>query len=207
MGKVILNQINYIPGFSKYFYYTGTVESYTIPRDGLYQLEVWGAKGGTVSSTPGGYGGYSKGYKLFKKGDVIYVCCGEEGHHNVAQTNTASYNGGGASGDNPGSNSMGGGGCTHIATMTGTLSAIGASNLSSVLIVAGGGGGGASAVSTYRAGDGGGIVGGQGFTNSTSYCDVAHRTEGGTQTAPGFAYGGAERQGVFGAGHQTNTSG
>ncbi len=96
--------------------YTGGMQSVTIPQDGIYKFEVWGA-GGSNSALHGGgaygnnyntngKGGYSVGYKLCKKGEVYYICVGG---CNVP------YNGGGV-GD-----AGWGGGATHIATKTGEL--------------------------------------------------------------------------------------
>ena len=76
--------------------YTGGMQSVTIPHDGIYKFEVWGA-GGSNSALHGsgnygnnyntnGKGGYSVGYKLCKKGEVYYICVG--GCNNP-------YNGGG----------------------------------------------------------------------------------------------------------------
>ena len=76
--------------------YTGGMQSVTIPHDGIYKFEVWGA-GGSNSALHGsgnygnnyntnGKGGYSVGYKLCKKGEVYYICVG--GCYNP-------YNGGG----------------------------------------------------------------------------------------------------------------
>lgn len=66
--------------------YTGGMQSVTIPHDGIYKFEVWGA-GGSNSALHGsgnygnnyntnGKGGYSVGYKLCKKGEVYYICVG-----------------------------------------------------------------------------------------------------------------------------------
>ena len=96
--------------------YTGGMQSVTIPHDGIYKFEVWGA-GGSNSALHGsgnygnnyntnGKGGYSVGYKLCKKGEVYYICVG--GCNNP-------YNGGGRG------NAGWGGGATHIATKTGEL--------------------------------------------------------------------------------------
>ena len=48
------------------FRHVGKQQEYTVPYNGLYQIEVWGAEGGgsrlsgNGSSGPGGYGGYVK---------------------------------------------------------------------------------------------------------------------------------------------------
>ena len=132
--------------------YTGGMQSVTIPHDGIYKFEVWGA-GGSNSALHGsgnygnnyntnGKGGYSVGYKLCKKGEVYYICVGG---CNVP------YNGGGV-GD-----AGWGGGATHIATKTGELKNL-SGNKAAVLLVAGGGGGTGQA--NGEGGKGGGWYGG-----------------------------------------------
>lgn len=168
---------------SQSFSYTGGVQSFTIPYDGLYKLEVWGAKG---YSTAGGNGGYSYGYKEFKKGTVLYICCG--GNNNQYDAN---YNGGGkGNSKGPG---YSGGGATHIALVTGTIASIGVTNFvtnKKGLIVAGGGGGGRYVGDEARAGGaGGGTTGGMGAYNGGT-------GNGGTQTAGGNS----KTDGSFGTG-------
>ena len=134
--------------------YTGGMQSVTIPQDGIYKFEVWGA-GGSNSALHGGgdygnnyntngKGGYSVGYKLCKKGEVYYICVGG---CNVP------YNGGGV-GD-----AGWGGGATHIATKTGELKNL-SGDKAAVLLVAGGGGGTGQA--NGEGGKGGGWYGGNG---------------------------------------------
>lgn len=165
-------------GESQEFTYNGNVQEFLVPFSGLYKLEVYGSKGGT--STYGGYskGGYSNGYKMLKKGEVLYVCCGG-----------VPYNGGGSpSGSDAGTiytGSTAGGGATHIAKRTGLLSEL-ENHKDDILIVAGGAGGSVS--QTYFAkdllgGTGGGTSGGKGKSyNGTSFYDVGN---GGTQSAGG----------------------
>ena len=112
--------------------YTGGMQSVTIPHDGIYKFEVWGA-GGSNSALHGGgaygnnyntngKGGYSVGYKLCKKGEVYYICVGG---CNVP------YNGGGV-GD-----AGWGGGATHIATKTGELKNLSGDKAAVLLVGAG----------------------------------------------------------------------
>lgn len=72
------------------FTYSGDVQEFVVPLDGLYQLEVWGAQGGsfglfydfprtqwkTNGRCFGGLGGYSKGYVALKAGQQIFICVG-----------------------------------------------------------------------------------------------------------------------------------
>ena len=81
---------------------TGSVQSFTVPIDGTYKLEVWGAQGGgnwPGENTIDGYGGYSYGNIKLTSGQIIYIYVGQS---------TGTYNGGGI-GASPG------GGATHIA--------------------------------------------------------------------------------------------
>ena len=173
------------------FGYTGGMQQITIPADGIYKLEVYGAQGGNAYSNEtgrtgnGGKGGYSIGYVKLTKGQTIYICVGGAGTTNGTY---ATYNGGGngyvstKSGDYYGS----GGGATHIANITGTLSSIGTSNKSKILIVAGGGGGAYASKYgwTVTGGTGGGTSGGDG----SGYGDIWAGGTGGTQTT-GYAFG------------------
>ena len=140
------------------FGYTGGMQSVTIPADGIYKLECYGAQGGTTTHVwvDGGNGGYSCGYKELKKGDTLYVCVGGAGNvvQNTKGTSSYIYNGGGygRSSDTGGAGAGSGGGATHIATTNrGTLSNYN-SYRNEVLIVAGGGGGSAYSANYYKAG-------------------------------------------------------
>ena len=150
------------------FAYTGEVVEFTVPVSGIYKLTVVGANGGAhgILAATRAYGGRSVGYKEFKRGDKVYVCCGQAG----GLDGRAAYNGGGAGivptiGQESWRNPSGsGGGATHMATAGGTLV-----NLTDdqVLIVAGGSGGDSAGGSTFgdyytSGGSGGGMSGGRG---------------------------------------------
>ena len=196
-------------GESQSFGYTGGMQSFTAPFDGLYQMEVYGAVGGNNTynmgnrSGTGGYGGTATGYTLLKKGTVLYICCGGAGTHNTSGETGVSggYNGGGSVNHNYYKGASGGG-STHIATVAGTLSNIGAGNLSKILIIAGGGGG---AAAEYNGGSGGGTVGGTGSHKSESGEDAPIVATGGNQSSGGTGYyngtfgqGGAGGHGYYG---------
>lgn len=176
------------------FGYTGGVQSYTVPVDGTYKLEVWGAGGeGFTNISYGSNGGYSSGQKYFSRGTVIYIVVGGGGGANSG--GKGGYNGGGKGGE-----CAGGGGATHMATASGVLSSL-SSNRGAVLIVAGGGGGGCG-WSDYKLvpGNGGGLSGGNGTRDNTP------TGYGGTQTAGGSGYSagsfgrGGDAPGVNGGG-------
>ena len=139
------------------FMYTGGIAPYTVPADGLYMMEVFGAQGANISVGSytgfGGLGGYSKGYKILKKGDVLYVVPGGQSDR---------FNGGGK-GNSFSESSKGGsgGGATHIASTRGELKDVASKNRDSLLIVAGGGGGGYCTSSSGLNGGGGGGLSGE----------------------------------------------
>lgn len=128
-------------GTSQAFDYIGGIQTFTAPLDGLYEYTLYGAPGGIISATDynhGGYGGVVRAYELLKKGTVRYICVGGRG--NAAHyPNNNGYNGGGLGYPAGG----GGGGATHIAKVSGVLSAL-SGQKANVLLVAGGGGGGVS---------------------------------------------------------------
>lgn len=180
-------------GDSQSFNYTGGMQEFIVPISGIYKLEVYGAQGG---QTNGGKGGKSVGYKYLKKGDVLYICVGNRGGSGSA------YNGGGSGYTYAYPNwekSAGGGGATHIATITGTLKEIGVANLDKILIVAGGGGGGNYSNSGNCAGGtGGGLTGGKGYRKADDGSIEAYSAAG-TQSS-GYAFGQGGSNGAFGAG-------
>ena len=178
------------------FSYIGREQTYIIPETGTYELETWGAQGGTATynnvTYEGGNGGYARSVLDLTKGDVIHIYVGEEGGSATGSGSTGSGNGktgynGGGYGNFYANNSAGGGGggATHIATATGLLKNL-SSNTSSILVVAGGGGGGRSHKSqpnySGKGGVGGGTTGGAGRNASEKCYNIGL---GGTQQAVG----------------------
>lgn len=161
--------------------YTGGMQSFDVPCDGIYKLQVYGAQGG---ATYGGAGGYSIGYRQLSKGTVLYICVGGAGGTSQYGDVDGGYNGGGLAKTISGPTGSGGG-CTHIATRSGTLQALG--NTSGLLIVAGGGGGGHQ---SSRGGTGGGTNGGDAPADGQ-----------------GIRYGGTQTQGGLGAGNKRGSFG
>lgn len=184
------------------FSYKGDIEEFIIPCDGLYKLEVWGAQGGgdnassdTSSAAKGGLGGYSSGYLEMKAQTRVYVVVGQNPSFSRADNNPGGYNGGGT-GYYKGNSGLwywaGGGGATHIATVSGTLANIGYDEFvtnGKGLIVAGGGGGafldaGTPVNYSYRGGSGGGLTGGTIMRGD----GAASGGSAGTQTT-GYSFG------------------
>ncbi len=174
--------------------YTGEEETYVVPQDGTYELETWGAQGGTaVDSCDGGYGGYSYGQVELKKGDILYINVGGVGTCNVSSSSKGGYNGGGDALSINGYKMCSGGGATHIATKSGLLQSL-SDSIDSILIASGSGGGSGSTGSSCnsKGGSGGGISG----TVPANNCSDCGTRSGGTQTS-----GGRSRFGTGGFGY------
>ena len=185
------------------FEYTGEEETYVVPQDGTYELETWGAQGGTaVDSCDGGYGGYSYGQVELKKGDILYINVGGVGTCNVSFSSKGGYNGGGDALSRNNYKMCSGGGATHIATKSGLLKTL-SNSTDSILIVSGSGGGSGSTGSSCssKGGSGGGISG----TVPKNNCSDCGTRSGGTQTSGGRSRFGTGGFG-FGAGSTTSYS-
>lgn len=174
--------------------YTGGIQSFTAPDAGTYQLEVWGAEGGSAGASSGN-GGYGKGEVELTKGQIIYICVGGNG-------SSGGYNGGGQS---LRSNARGGG-ATHMAkTNRGVLSSY-YSYKSEVYLVAGGGGAGGCGPDANGGVSGNGLKGGHGGGSSGTdgygihYAGKGYDAgNGGTQSGGG-AGGHSDFPGSFGQG-------
>ena len=168
-----LSTCDYAVGYYWDFAYTGNVQTFKVPCDGTYQLEVWGAQGGSRGGYVGGEGGYSKGDYVTSENTNLYVVVGGAGNASTA----VGYNGGGGGG----SNTYGatGGGMTDIRTTT---------SINNQIIVAGGGGGANNRGGGYgdgNGGAGGGLTGGNGQSvNHTNGYGYGYGS-GGTQTDGG----------------------
>ena len=157
------------------FTYTGDYYSWTVPAGiASVTVDAFGAQGGnTPNVAGGGKGGRVQATLAVTSGATLFIYVGGQG----ASNSNGGYNGGGtANGVQYGAS---GGGATHIATASGLLSTLSASQ-SSVLLAAGGGGG-----SGYYngGGAGGGLTGGKG----TDYNATWTGGSGGTQSAGGAA--------------------
>lgn len=188
------------------FGFTGGVQQFTIPKDGMYQLEVWGAEGGgsessgNINSGTGGKGGYSKGLKQFSKGDVVQVFVGGRGGSSTNGLAQGGFNGGGngyASSDaEPGN---GGGGATDIR--------LGSASLTDRIIVAGGGGGGGEDTND-EGGHGGGLSGVGGIGNNATQTGAGLNGSLGIGASTVYGDGGGGGGGYYGGGStQSSTVG
>lgn len=159
------------------FNYSGQIDEFVVPANGIYKLECWGAQGGNVPDTYsenhiGGYGGYSVGTVSLNKNDELYIVVGGSGEASLTSSAGArakgGYNGGGYSYIQGSSGTLfaaGGGGATHIATSTGLLKDL-VNNKEDILIVAGGGAGAygyGTSTQWWNGNSGGGYKGGYSF--------------------------------------------
>lgn len=184
-------------GFNASFDYTGSEQTYIAPADGYYNLEVWGAQGDVVADT--GFGGYSAGNIKLNKGDILYVVVGQKGQY----SGIGGYNGGGTGSRNNDSTygySTGGGGATHIASVKGTLSSIGAGNKDKVYIVSGGGGGHSGYNNNGSGGSAGGYIGNIGTGQTATGGSQTSGGSGSSSTAGNFGLGGSIILGTHSAG-------
>ena len=159
---------------ARLFSYKKSTESFTVPVDGTYTLECWGA-GPTQ-------GGKSEGNYQAQKNQILYICVGGRGTDgSKSVVGVGGYNGGGNGGWSPGYTHGGGGsGATHICLQDGLLKELKtAYDNNQLLMVAGGQGGSiGSAAGPY----GGGIEGGK----PTSWSGAVHAAA--TQSS-GYAFG------------------
>ena len=62
------------------FAYTGQIQTFTVPKSGVYSLETWGAQGGDATdgtnTARGGYGAYAYGEVLLQQGETVYINVG-----------------------------------------------------------------------------------------------------------------------------------
>ena len=75
-------------GESHIFSYTGTIQAYTIPNTGLYQLDLVGATCGINTYIQGTAGGSTTQYVYLEKGTIIYVVVGGAGTAKITEITT-----------------------------------------------------------------------------------------------------------------------
>jgi hypothetical protein len=141
------------------FEFTGDVQSWTVPFDGKYRLETWGAEGGSgggyMTISNGGKGGYSVGEVMLNAGQTLNIYVGGRGEsscfdHCYGQDTEKNGGWNGGAGTITWGGAGGGGGATDIRSN--------GVNLNNRIIVAGGGGG--AGWNGSNGGNGGGLIGG-----------------------------------------------
>lgn len=146
---------------ARLFEYKRSTESFTVPVDGTYTLECWGAGESQ--------GGKSQGDYLAPKNQVLYICVGGKGSEgDRAQIGIGGYNGGGNGGSavvndkgQPLKRGDGGSGATHICLVDGVLSKLYTAYKQDRLLMVAGGQGGAQYKLTSPGLFGGGTEGGK----------------------------------------------
>ena len=131
------------------FNYTGNYQTFKVPNDAYYRVELWGASGGkdilnggSGVSHIGGAGAYTAGDIYLTKNDTFYIYVGGKGTDAVARKVSAGgYNGGGSGDWDHGDDEAngGGGGATDIRVVAGEWD--NEESLKSRIMVAAGGGG------------------------------------------------------------------
>ena len=166
---------------ARLFSYKKSTESFTVPVDGTYTLECWGAGENQ--------GGKSQGDYQAPKNQVLYICVGGKGTEgDRGSIGIGGYNGGGNGGTavinekgQPLKRGDGGSGATHICLEDGVLSKLKTAYEQNRLLMVAGGQGGAQ----YPTGSGpfgGGIEGGKPINKAGTTFRAATQIDG-------FAFG------------------
>ena len=61
------------------FNYSGSIETWTVPYDGEFTIETYGAQGGGYYTESGGYGAKMPGDFLFSQGEQLKILVGSRG--------------------------------------------------------------------------------------------------------------------------------
>ena len=160
------------------FNYNGSSQGYIVPINGLYQIEVWGAQGGSVGTySEGGKGGYTVGQINLAKNDTLEIYVGGQGSFEKNKSVSGGFNGGGASGYGSSTSGGSGGGASDVRQD--------GDSLSNRIIVAGGGGGAGSKNDSSDLGTGGAGGGNTGLLGA--YSTESYNGQPGTDTRGGAA--------------------
>ncbi len=140
--------------------YTGDVQTFEVPMDGYYYIELGGASGG-ISNPYGALGAKTSGYINLSKDEKLYFYIGKAGTTPNTNCRTSGYefNGGGiAMPSSEGLCGPTGGGATDVRLVGGSWD-----NMSSLIsrIMVAGAGGGVSYLGQYSRGNGGTLYGAQ----------------------------------------------
>ena len=163
---------------ARLFEYKRSTESFTVPVDGIYTLECWGAGESQ--------GGKSWGDYQAPKNQVLYICVGGKGSEgDRAQIGIGGYNGGGNGGSavvndkgQPLKRGDGGSGATHICLVDGVLSNLKTAYENDQLLMVAGGQGGAQYKPTCPGLFGGGREGGRPTNSAGQTFDAANQLTG-----------------------------
>ena len=190
--------------------YKNSVQQWTCPADGVWELEAMGAQGATTNGFTGGRGADVAGQLFLKKGQILYIYTGQGG--GVRNTSWL-YNGGGyysgSTANADGARFACGGGATDFALKSAAWDSN--DHLYSRILVAGGGGGALYFNNSGLYVGGGGSGGGEGegevgevgyradYTGEAGYAG-SNPGKGGTLSAGGASAGTSSGIGEFGKG-------
>ena len=163
---------------ARLFEYKKSTESFTVPVDGTYTLECWGAGESQ--------GGKSQGDYQAPKNQVLYICVGGKGSEgDRAQIGIGGYNGGGDGGSavvnekgQPLKRGDGGSGATHICLKNGVLKDLKTAYENNQLLMVAGGQGGAQYKPICPGLFGGGTEGGKPTNAAGKTFDAATQRNG-----------------------------
>ena len=163
---------------TEFFNTSSGIQLWTVPKNGTYRIEAWGARGGNNSSGhTGGLGAVVVGDFTLVGGQVLQILVGQQG-------NDAGYSCSGNSG---------GGGTFVIEQVSTTLTN------SNILLIAGGGGGGGGGAATQNRKNG--TISNNGFTGDGSAESGVGGTSGnGGGAGSGCVVSSGGGGGVFGDG-------
>ena len=190
-------------------YTTDAPYTFTVPCNGTYKIELWGASGAIPDSQDyisNSLGSYTNGIIESNKDDNYYIYIGQSGDHN----NQVTYNGGGAGGY---TNGASGGGATDIRISNGEWNNVN-SLITRIMVAAGGGGSGVYNYSGQNSSSGG-LIGYKG-NYYAGHGDRSAYGSGGTQISGGaagnniYSATGTNYAGSFGIGgssYSTSSSG
>ena len=147
------------------------IQQWTVPVNGNYQIETFGASGGDAPGFAGGAGARMKGTFALNKGDILQILVGQAGL---------------------GSQSSGGGGGTFVALGANVAA-------SSPLCIAGGGGGGRASSGVGPGAPG--VVANDGTASAYAGGTAGNGGQRNPSTVGGFAGGGFKTSGLQNAGN------
>ena len=179
-------ECEYTVGTTWTFDYAGLAQDFSVPCDGSYKIELWGAQGG--GNTTRGFGAYTKGVIGLNTNEKLYIYVG-----NKPDLKDNNYNGGGNA-NNSYYPTYDGGGATDVRyfsqTPSGADLAWDSFNGLKARIMVAAGAGGYGTYNERQGASGGGLVG----------YDAEGYATGGTQTAGGSKGNAGGHNGTFGKG-------
>jgi hypothetical protein len=72
------------------------IQQWTVPANGTYRIEVWGAQGSTATGSTGGLGARMRGDFSLTQGEIIEILVGQNAPNTSGRENLSSSGGGGS---------------------------------------------------------------------------------------------------------------